>query len=62
MKSRLFTGSKEDEMELKDMIEKMNNERIKKEATASRKTKKSTDMLTNAVQEARKRKQEMFKK
>jgi hypothetical protein len=49
-------------MELKDMIEKMNNERIKKETAAIRKAKKSADVLTNAVQEARKRKQEMFKK
>ena len=48
-------------MELKDMIEKMNNEKLK----ATKKTKedkKTSEVLTNALQEARKRKQEMFKK
>lgn len=48
-------------MELKDMIEKMNNEKLKA-AKKIKEDKKTSEVLTNALQEARKRKQEMFKK
>ena len=47
-------------MELKDMIEKMNTEKLKT-AKKPKEDKKAGDVLTNALQEARKRKQEMFK-